>query len=347
MITVGKDCFGHPIGKSIGYFETYNLAYEALVEYNKNPYDLPNNITVSELYEIWTEKYFESVTSPGAQRTITSAWLYCSDVYKMRAHDLRARHIKGCMEEGYRIETRGKNKGMQVFATAGTKARIKSMFNLMLDYALEYEIVDKNYARTFEISGEIIKELDNSKRGHIIFTDDEIKKLWANVNEPFVDMVLIQIYSGWRPQELAILELENVNLDSWTFSGGMKTDAGTGRVVPIHSKIRSLVEKNYNRALKLNSPYLFNAKGQTHAGNWKMSYDKYANRFKDIIKNLELNPEHRPHDPRKTFVSLAKNNNMDEYAIKYIVGHKIEDITERVYTERKLSWLQTEIEKIK
>ena len=44
---------------------------------------------------------------------------------------------------------------------------------------------------------------------------------------------------------------------------------------------------------------------------------------------------------------MAKKYEVDEYAIKYMVGHKIADITEKVYTQRELNWLKTEIEKIK
>ena len=82
------------------------------------------------------------------------------------------------MEDGYIIPSRGANKGEKVLASAGTKSRIKSMFNLMLDYALEYELVDKNYARTFELSDDIIKEKEEAKRGHIIFHDSEMQTLW-------------------------------------------------------------------------------------------------------------------------------------------------------------------------
>ena len=38
---------------------------------------------------------------------------------------------------------------------------------------------------------------------------------------------------------------------------------------------------------------------------------------------------------------------MDEYALKRIVGHAIKDITENTYTDRPISWLREEIEKIK
>lgn len=40
-------------------------------------------------------------------------------------------------------------------------------------------------------------------------------------------------------------------------------------------------------------------------------------------------------------------SNLDEYAIKRLVGHSIEDLTERVYTERDFEWFRTELEKIK
>ena len=78
-----------------------------------------------------------------------------------------------------------------------------------------------------------------------------------------------------------------------------------------------------------------------------LTYARYQNGFGMIRDELNLNPEHRPHDGRKHFVTMAKKYKLDEYAIKYIVGHKISDITEKVYTQREFEWLKTEIEKIK
>ena len=349
MVSVGKNPFGKPIYKHLkpeAYFRTYNEAYMALVEYNKNPYDLDSDITVQELYDKWTNDYFQA-KSDNSIRTITSAWAYCSSIYAMRAKDLRARHIKGCMDDGFRIETRGKKKGQKIFATAGTKARIKSLFNLMLDYGLEYEIVDKNYARTFEISGDIIKEIGENKKYHILLTENELQTLWENVGKvKFVDWVLIQCYMGWRPQELATLRLDEVNLDDWYMQAGMKTEAGKQRLVPIHSKVQELIKQNYEFALSINSEYLLNDKGQTHAGSWKLTYDKYANRFKKVVDELKLNPEHRPHDPRMTFITRCKKAGVDEYALKEMVGHSIKDITESTYTVRDLEWLRSDLEKM-
>ena len=346
MVTVGKTQDGKPICKPLkpeSYFPTYNDAYAALVEYNKNPYDLEPSITVKELYDKWSEEYFKTLKAEGSVRGVESAWAYCSAVYGMRVMDVRARHIKGCMEEGT-ATVRGKEQ----HPSASMKNKIKSLFNLMLDYALEYELVDRNYSRTFNLTEETIKEIQTVKQEHIPFSEDEMRRLWAHVDDKrFVDVMLIQCYSGWRPQELGLLELENVDLENWTFQGGMKTDAGMDRVVPIHSKIRPLVERKYKEALSIGSKYLFNCTDGRSGKPTMMTYQRYQKGFGMVRDELKLNPEHRPHDGRKHFVTAAKKAGVDEYAIKYMVGHKISDITEKVYTQREFEWLKTEIEKIK
>ena len=343
MVTVGKTSEGKPISKLLkpnAYFKTYNEAYEALVEYNKNPYDLnTSSITMTELYEKWSKEYLKTVATSNV-RSIQSAWNYCSVLYEMRVADVRAKHLKKCIDGASR-----EGKGKIIQASANTKSRIKSMFNLMFDYANENDLVEKNYARTFNVSDKILKEVEEVKRGHISFTDKEM--VWKNVDKiPYVDVILIQCYSGWRPQELGLIELNRVDLNNWVFAGGMKTDAGMNRLVPIHSKIRPLIKKRYEEAININSKYLINCTDSQRKNDIKMTYDKYRHRFRSIRDKLNLNPEHRAHDPRKQFITMAKRYNLDEYAIKYIAGHRISDITEKIYTDRTVQWLKDEMEKI-
>ena len=345
MVTVGKTSTGQPIGKPlkpVSYFSTYNEAYAALVEYNKNPYDLDEDLTVKEIYEKWFPEFMKT-KNESYGRSIAAAWHYCSSVYDMRFKDIRSRHIKGCMEEGtfeYKGETRK--------PSPTTKHRIKSIFNLMGDYALEHEIVTVNHARSFNISKEIREAIENERVEHMPFSVQEMCKLWKNYDMPYADVLLIQCYSGWRPQELLNLKIENVDLTNWIFVGGMKTKAGINRPVPIHTKIRPLVQRLYNEAKCIGSEYLVNCREPAYIKNdYRMTYDKYKTRFKNLIRALDLNPSHRPHDGREHFITEAKKYKVDEYAIKYMVGHSINDITEKVYTKREFSWLQTEIEKIR
>lgn len=349
-VCVGKNSVGKPVLvplKPKTYFRTYNEAYEALVEYHKNPYDLSPSLTVLEVYQEWTKKYFENIKQSSC-RSIESAWSYCSSIYDMRIADVRARHIKGCMDEGYVLIPNGSQKGQKRYASAGTKERIKSLFNLMLDYALEYELVQKNYARTFDVSSNILIEKEKMKNSHIAFTEEELNILWKNLSMPYVDIILVQCYMGWRPQELCLLKVENVDLKGGFITGGMKTIYGSDRIVPIHTSIQPIIQKYVTEAKNIGNGFLFQATdATTHKSNSKLTYDKYKYRFHHVIEVLKLNPEHKPHDPRKTFITLAKKYHVDDFAIKRIVGHSYrDDVTEFVYTERSLEWLHQEIEKI-
>lgn len=348
MVTVGKDENGRPICKPLkpeSYFSTYNDAYAALLEYNRNPYDLNGGMTVEELYNEWSPKYIATLKGASAGDAVKIAWRFCTSIYKMRVNELRARHIKGCMSEGTAFI-----RGETVTPRPYMQNRIKTLFNLMLDYAVEYDLVDKNYARTFELKKETLDDIEDVKYGHFPFTEEEMEILWNNLNKfPDISLILIQCYSGWRPQELVDIRIENVDIENWTFKSGLKTKAGMNRTVPIHSKIRSLVKERYEASKSVGCDWLFMDKKKKRNGLPQvtgLTYRRYLYIFSGIVREIGINPDHRPHDPRVHFVTQAKAANVDEYAIKHLVGHKITDITERVYTRRSMQWLRDELEKI-
>lgn len=211
----------------VGYFKTREEAITALSNYNENPYDLKaNNITFSEVYEKWSEEHFEEIV-PSAQRTWKSAYNHSKTLHNMKFRDIRVEHLEGTIKNA---ET-GQN----------TKQRMKSLYNLMYRWALRHEIVNKDYAALCNPVPDGPKVIERKA-----FTDEEIQILWDNIDFPFVDMVLIDIYSGWRPQELAILKTEDIDIENWSFKGGMKTEAGKNRIIPIHSRIQNLVANRYN-----------------------------------------------------------------------------------------------------
>lgn len=333
MVTVGKNPdTGRPISRLLkpnAYFATYNEAYAALLEYNKKPYDLESkSLTLYQVYEEWKPNYFKDLS----ENTIVvheAAWLRCDMLQGMKISEIRSRHIRACLDECEKDSI---------------KKRIKSLLNAIFDYAVENEYTDKNYAR------ETKYKIDTTvKNEHHAFSDEIMKKLWDNVySEKYLDMVLIQCYTGFRPQELVSIKLEDVDLNNWTLTGGMKTEAGKNRVVPIHEKIKGLVKTKYRVATELGSEYLFNSPMWNDPENvelMKITYRRYNWIFTQAM-NIIGEEGYKPHDPRKTFVTLGKKYGMNDYAIKRIVGHAITDITEGVYTERDIEWLRDEINKI-
>lgn len=313
---------------TIGYYSTREEAMIALANYNANPYDIKaESITFSEVYEKWSKNYFPSLSNPSSIRTITAAYAHCNDLYSLRMKDIRASHLEGAI--------------LNAQVGDSTKSRMKSLFNMMYKYAVAHDIVDKDYASVMFTNGNPIKK--EPLKEAVPFSQEEILLLWDNYSAiNFADMVLVGIYSGWRPQELAILKIKDIDLENDTMLGGLKTDAGKNRIVPIHPLIKPLIENRMKEAASLHSEYLFNdSNGQQGI---HITYDKYRNRFEKVMKCLKL--KHRPHETRHTFITKAKACNVDEYTLKLIVGHAIVDITEKVYTHRTIEQLKAEIVKI-
>ena len=112
----------------------------------------------------------------------------------------------------------------------------------MYDYAVEHEIVFENYAREFILDKSIMEELRKPQKEVKIFTKQEEEILWDDFQFEETDMILISLYSGLRPKELAELKIRNIDLEFGTMQGGLKSDAGKDRIIPIHPCIRKLVE---------------------------------------------------------------------------------------------------------
>lgn len=345
MVTDGTSEYGRPIQKMLrpqAYFPTYKDAYEALLEHHKNPYDTSKELTLEEVYNKWLDKHSEEVSTQETLKQYRSAWLYCGSLKQMKIRDIRAHHIKECLNNGTKVSEDG-----EIEATPQRKSSIKILFNLLFDYALEYEYVDKNYARSFKLPKNIKEDIDESLEHHMTFTPEELQCLWNSKDSTEVKGILIQCYMGWRPQELCNLEISNVNLAEKSIIGGMKTADGRDRIVPIHPKVEPLIIECYEQAVAADSKYLFVIPDKRTAGRMiHLTYNKYYKDFQNIMKLLGLHENHKPHDARKQFITAAKEANVNDFAIKLIVGHKITDITEAVYTERKFEWLYEEICKI-
>lgn len=323
MVTIGKTEEGKPICKLLkpqSYFESYNDAYAALIDYNRNPYDLSQDLTMNDLFKKWLKDKLKTTESKFYEKNRKCAWKHCAPLHNMKVREIRTRHMKAVLADEN--------------LTEHNIIMMKTVLNQMLDYAVEYEIIEHNYARDFSVP-----KPDHSKEtntgSHIGFTDEEMDVIWSNEGKNrIIDMILIQCYTGFRPNELCQLAKTNIDINEKWIIGGGKTKAGTNRRVPIHPKILHLVKRYYENG---DSVYLFK----------DPEYENYRKRFHTTIKHMGLDKVHTPHDCRVRFVTMAKNAGCNEYAIKRIVGHVIEDLTERVYTKRDFSWIREELEKIK
>ena len=355
--------------KSLGVFRTRKEAQEVLAEYWSSPYDLTSKVhTFADLYKEWSAKYFETITK-SASRTIESAYEYCEAIKSVNINKFTVGVLKEHVQNCWRYDEEGFKKQ----GTPNTRARVKSLLNLMFDYAVEYGLMSDNPARKFKIDDDTRKAIKKNVKHKKAFSEDNIKDFWSGISAvPFTDMLLIGIYTGFRPQELATIPLNRVHFldsngvevnsieegtviykalqekygesidelveylrDKDFFCWGMKTEAGDNRVVPILPKIKPFVESYYASATKFfESDLLFNnSKGQQGT---KMTYDKFRGMFKTMMNYYRLTG-FTPHCIRVTFITRARREfNFDNLALQTIVGHAPDDnsLLESVYTYR-------------
>lgn len=315
MVTVSWTDQGKPVRKIVGYYRTYNDAYSALMEYHADPYAFEKGMDMEELFEKWSSWYYPQLKGEKAGNIHNTSWnYYCTKLYHLPVREVRAFHIKEVVEADM---------------PPSMHKKVHTTLNLMFDYALEYELTDKNYSRI----ANPFYEYKPDEKAHVAYSKEQIEMLWKNINVKTVPEALIQIYTGMRPQELVKVKNKGIDFNTWTIIGGMKTDAGIDRIIPIHPAIRPLVEKMYDPEKE----YLLGG----------IVYDTYRRRFVKMCNELGISRS-EPHNCRKTFATLAadKDVKMDPIAVKRIMGHAITDITEKVYTERSVEWLHEEISKI-
>lgn len=319
MVHIGVNSEGRPISKLLKpkcYFKSYNEAYAALSEYHKNPYDVKNDLTLAELFDKWQADHFDKNANPSHRKNNITIFKRLKPIEGARIQEMRPLMLKSFIES--------------LDVTPDYKARIKYLLNMLFDYAVSLELVDRNISRNFELSTTLKSERKSKTKNHFAFTDTELITLWkASESDKYAKSIIIQCYMGWRPNEMCALKRENINWSKMQVTGGSKTEAGRNRIVPIHPCIKDLLLEKYN------------SKGPLFD-----SYKYYRTNFHKLMTELSLSKDHTPHDCRTTFITNCKKYLVNEYAIKYMVGHTIEDLTERVYTDREDTWLNDEISKI-
>lgn len=316
-ITTGYTIDGKQSRKIIGYYATKKDALNGLLEYNQNKNIFISDMTFKNTYDMWSKNHFENVSK---QTIKTIKNIYNSYVFKFNNYKIK--DIK--LIELQSFINVLKDSGL----STGTLKQVKSVLNMVFNYALKNEYINKNMIEFLDI-GKHKKVLERK-----IFTNEEIKILWDNEGQRDIDVILILIYTGLRVNELLTLENTKINIECRYIRAGSKTEAGKDRLIPISYKILPLI----TRYIKLNNKYLF----QTKTGNFLM-YNNYRQNFKKIIKKIGLQ-EHTIHDTRHTFATLLSNVDANKTSIKNIIGHSDYGITEKIYTHKDIEELKKAID---
>lgn len=281
-VTVGFTDEGKQKFKYVGYYENKKDAKDALNKYLINPYNL-EKLTTEVVFEKWatTSKFTEDVLK-NYKRVIDKSGL-AKKVFK----DISLMQLEEAARE----------------LTPAMQKRYKAAWKNLYLYAMKHDLVNKDLASLMELDKYKAKERD-------AITPADIKKILRD--DDVIPKLLL--YTGMRIDELLSIETENVDLEKRIMVGGLKTEAGKNRKIPIHKDILPIIEELYNKGYKY---LLTNGKGR------KIQYNNYLKEW----HTDEVRTQYTPHYTRHTFVSRAIKLNLDRSVLQKIVGHANQDVT--------------------
>ena len=315
----------------VGAFSTYGEASAALDDFVRNGRPELYNATFEQIYKLWSEIHYKTI-SASSVKAYTALIKRYEPLYNYRFADLRTPDFQAVINKA------------QSKATAST---LQALGVMLADYAVENDIVSKNYAQ-------FVKLPKFEKSEKVIFSAEQIAELWQHIDDDRVRVILAMIYMGFRIGEISALTADNVHLNDGYVVAGEKTEAGKNRIIPMPPNIPEIsaffeqwtrhADKN-GRLFPCSSTHFRNAYfyaalvdlGMIQAKPRKTSTQGYI--FED--------EQHlTPHSTRHTFASLSADAGIRPDDLQKIIGHANFTTTADIYIHKDAEKLKAEMSKL-
>lgn len=306
---------------TIGYFPTEADAIEALMEYRKSPYTIEAaTCTFADIYEMWKVRKYPELSKSG-RSSYSTAFKNSAPLHNMKMRDIRSFHMESII-----LNIKG---GFQ------TQSLLKTFWGQIFKYAIEHDICQKNYAEFVKLRD----KAPETKRTAI--PAEHREKIWQEIDagNPDAEIAMMLIYTGMRPSELLQLEKANIDLDKRIMIGGLKTESGKNRRIPIHRCILPFV------ARLMETPGEYLVMRYDKAEPKMITYEHFRDKhWLPLVEKLKMT-EYTMHYGRHTCATMMREVGIEDDLRKLILGHKNDDITDR-YTHHPDSMLLAAIDKL-
>lgn len=314
----------------IGSYPDMVSAQTALEAYMRNGRPALYNATLADVYKLWSEVHFTRV-SQAAVNLYTAMWKRFHEIERMKMTEIKTAHFQQLIT---------------VCTSKSSAETVKAMAVMMCRWAMENDIVQKNYA-------EFVKLPKFEKKEKMIFTDDQIAELWRHSEDKRVQAVLVMIYMGFRIGELLMITPDRVNFAEGYITAGEKTEAGRERAVPFPPEIPEIAGfvRSWCSGVPDDTPL------------WDMTDGNFRSKvFYDTLDELGMvniisrkgnvykfsDQDHlTPHSTRHTFASLSSRSGMRPEELKKIIGHASYSVTADVYIHKDIAELRTAMTTLK
>ena len=285
----------------VGYYEKYDEAFNALKLFDETK--MPTEKTLKDVYEeMCLERYGEEKTD--GRKHMNSAFNHCQSLWGKRLKDIT-------LEE---VEATKKGK------TQSAIKRIREMWGAVYDYGTRHDYIFKDLSGRLKWKISTTPQINSS-----VLTEDLLdpKHLsWYMLTVPRCvarDVNAIMMYTGMRPSEVLELQVGNIDLLKRQMVGGMKTDAGKNRRIPIHRDLVGLIRTLLEEAKEAGRTTLIPS----------MSYNTLLVKMKETMPHFAK--KHSMRDWRRFVVTTCRQNKIDEAILDSYIGHEPGTVQEKHY----------------
>ncbi len=242
--------------------------------------------TLDELHEIFTETKKYNKLSNSQKKKLGLAWKRLSDISFFDINNLSLEK----MQEVIDSQT----------STYYPARDMKVILNHLYTIAIKHGYTEKNPTKYIELP-------ENEKTEKDAWHPDEVKLFWDDYNSgnDFTGYILIMIYAGLRYGELGVLK-ENIHLEERYMIGGIKTEAGINRTIPIKKCLVPILSKIYP---------------QIKEKLWERSQDVFYDNYWKTVARLGVR-ELSPHCCRHTYFTEMAKAGVQPGIITAAGGHK-------------------------
>lgn len=303
---------GKYIRPYVGTFETEGDAWEAIQAHPVTVRTDKFNYTVEDVYNTWKVSHFPSLKSDKGREGYEGAWKHIPpNMRKRKMREVRTHDFQGPIDT---LVAAGRSKSLC--------EKVQQLESQLCQWAIDNDLLTQNYARKIKMPN------IESKKTKREFTEKEIAIIYSYCNDleywEIARITICWIYTGTRTNELLLINSNEVFLDKSYMIGGLKTEAGKNRIIPIHSVIRPFIEIWYD----MGSDYLIpNANGTKHdADHLRKRFNKFIE-YLSTVEHLNLE-DVEPRTGRRSCASELSRAGVRPEIISRLLGHVDYDTTE-------------------
>ena len=279
---------------TVGYYETRAEAMDALAEYGKNPIGEARDKTFGEIYEKWSKSKYPKLDR-STVNGYKAGWKRLQALEDAPIRYVKKSHLQEIIDK---MDAEGLSRS--------TLEKTKTLAVILFSWAIGDEIVKTNHGSAVELPAVEKKEKET-------FSEPEARKIakHGEAGDIWAGTVSILIYTGMRISEMLELTKFSVDREEWTIRGGLKTEAGRNRIVPIHPKIMPFIQYWLTQP----GDRLITRDGRPISANYYRRYLYYPTLERLDVRRLN------PHCTRHTFLTMLDKAKVTKKVQQELAGH--------------------------